>query len=210
MPNLQRLEFVTRHFLDLQTIRFAPVPAAMLLGPLAAHWMPHVSPRIAWVILLSFLSCVGAFYWWSTVAIRRRYGSVRLSAEEKARMRSHPIIAALFTIMLAGSLWFRIFAPRTYGSEFCLSTFILILMLVKALDPTNLASRRIAWAIGLLILFTVVPFLSSVKGGAASISLAGAVWLSLSIFDFLLLRQTIATLSAGLPTVGAEAVMQRG
>src|SRR5580658_3123499 len=117
MPNPQRLEFVTRHFGDLQTIRFAPVPAAMLLGPFAAHWMPHVSPGVAWVILLSFLSCVVGFYWWSTLATRRRYGSVRVSRDEALRMRLHPIIFALSMILTATLTYFYFFAPHTHFWE---------------------------------------------------------------------------------------------
>jgi hypothetical protein len=78
------------------------------------------------------------------------------------------------------------------------------------LDSTNLASRRIAWAIGLVVLFTAGPFLLGVEGGAAIILLAGAVWLSLSIFDFLLLRRSFAEISASPPTAAMEAVLHRG
>jgi hypothetical protein len=53
MPNSWRLEFIARHFSDLQTIRFAPVPMAMFLAP-AAHRMPHVSRSVAWGALFAF------------------------------------------------------------------------------------------------------------------------------------------------------------
>jgi hypothetical protein len=76
-------------------------------------------------------------------------------------------------------------------------------MLTTILDSTNLASRRIAWAIGLVVLFAVGPFLLDVEGGAALLSLAGAVWLSLSVFDFLLLRRTFAEISVFAPTDAA-------
>jgi hypothetical protein len=210
MPNPQRLEFVARHFGDLQTIRFAPVPAAMLLGPFAAHWMPHVSRGIAWGILLSFLSCVGGFYWWSTVAIRRRYGSIRLSTEEKLRMRFHPIIFALSMIFAAALTYFYFFAPHTHFSDVFITGSIFIGMLMTILDSTNLAIRRIAWAIGLVVLFGGEPFLLGVEGGAAIFPLAGAVWLSLSIFDFLLLRRTFAEISASPPAAGTEALLRHG
>src|ERR1700689_5087539 len=101
MPDPQRLEFVTIHLRDLQTIRFAPVPTALLVGPSASHWMPHVSPGIGRGMLLGFLLCVAGFYWWSTRAIRRRYGSVRLSTDQALRMRFHPIIFALSMILTA-------------------------------------------------------------------------------------------------------------
>jgi hypothetical protein len=208
MPNPQRLEFVTRHFVDLQTIRFAPVPAAMLLGPFAAHWIPHVRPGVAWGMLLSFLSCVGGFYWWSTRAIRGRYGSVRLSNEAKLRMRFHPIIFALSMIFVAALTYFCFFAPHTHFSDVYIAGSIFIGMLMTIIDSTNLASRRIAWAIGLVVLFGAGPFLLGPGGG--DIELAGAVWLSLSIFDFLLLRRTFAETSAARPTEGVEAAMQRG
>jgi hypothetical protein len=206
MPNSQRLEFVTRHFLDLQTIRFAPVPAAMLLAPLAAHRMPHVNVSTAWGILLSYLSCAGGFCWWSTLAIRRRYGSVQLSSEEALRMSRSPVIFALNMIMVAALAWFYFAAPRTHYWDVYIAFTVLIVMLRTILDSTNPAGRRVAWAIGLVVLFTAGPFLTGAGGG--EVALAGAVWLSLSIFDFLLLRRSLAT--AVPRAAGAEAVMQRG
>jgi hypothetical protein len=112
MPNLQRLEFVTRHFRDLQMIRFAPVPAAMLLGPFAAYWMPHVNRAVAWVILLSYLSCVVGFYWWSTLAMRRRYGSVKVSRDEALRMLFHPAIFVPYIIVVVVQSWLYFLDPQ--------------------------------------------------------------------------------------------------
>jgi hypothetical protein len=208
MRNLQRIEFVTRHLLDLQTIRFAPVPMTMLLAPLAAWRTQHVSREAAWAMLLGFLSVVAGVYWWSTFAIRRRYGSVKLSREEGRRMMSHPMIVAIQIVLAATLIWFYFFAPHTYSADVYLSVTIAIIMLRKILDSTNPASRRLAWAIGLVILFTSIPLLMSVDGGAVAV--AGAVWLSLSIFDFLLLRRIFAGISASAPTATAEALVNRG
>jgi hypothetical protein len=207
MPDPKRLEFVARHFGDLRTIRFAPVPAALLVGPIASRWMPHVGRGIAWGMLLSFLSCVVGFYWWSTVSIRRRYGSVKASRDEALRMRFHPIIFVLSLILAAALSYFYFFSPHTHFSEVNLLGSTFIIMLIPVLDSTNLISRRIAWAIGLVALSGAGPFLVDVDGGAADIMLAGAVWLSLSIFDFLLLRRTFAEISASSPTAAA---MHRG
>jgi hypothetical protein len=99
MPYRQRLEFITRHFKDLQTIRFAPLPIAMLLASIVPG-IPHMSKVTAWAVLMAIFLTVGGFYWWSTAAIRR-YGSVRLSRDERLRMRLHPIIWALFVLMAA-------------------------------------------------------------------------------------------------------------
>lgn len=191
MPSPQRLEFVTRHFGDLQTIRFAPVPAAMILA-LPAHKTPHLSPNAGLGMLSVFLLFVAEFYWWSTAAIRRRYGSVKLSREEARRMQHHPIIIALYVIAILGY-----FFAHAYFGDLYIAPVVLIFMLAKIVDSTNLASRRIAWAIGMVGLFTGVPFLRGVAGGAAIFSLAGTVWLSLSVFDFLLLRRTFAEISTG-------------
>ena len=209
MLDSQRLEFVTRHFGDLQTIRFAPVPATMVLA-LAAHRMPHLSPSVARGVLLVFLLSVAGFYWWSTAAIRRRYGSVKVSPEEARRMRHNPAVAALYVIQAAALLWFGFVAPHTRYSDVYIGSTILIVMLMTILDSTNLASRRIAWAIGLVILFTAGPFLLDVDSGAAIFALAGAVWLSLSVFDFLLLRRTFAVISSSQPTPAAEPEVHRG
>ena len=208
MSNPQRIEFVTRHFGDLQTLRFAPVPAAMILA-LAAHRMPHVSPSVARGLLVGFLLCVAGFYWWSTIAIRRRYGSVKVSREEALRMGHSPIIFALSMIMFAALTWFY-FADRTHFWDVYIPFTILIAMLRTILDSTNLASRRIAWAIGLVVLFTAGPFLVGVDGGAAIFALAGAAWLSLSVFDFLLLRRTLAEISSSPSTAATEAVIHHG
>ena len=191
MPSPQRLEFITRHFGDLQTIRFAPVPTAMVLS-LAAHKIPPLRPNVLWEVLVFFLLLAGGFYWWSTAVIRRRYGSVKLSREETRRMQHHPIIIALYVIAILGYF----FAHAYFGDSY-IASVVLFFMLTNIVDSTNLASRRHAWAIGMVVLFTGVPFLRGVAGGAAVFSLAGTVWLSLSVFDFLLLRRTFAEISRG-------------
>jgi hypothetical protein len=189
MPSSQRLEFVTRHFGDLQTIRFAPVSVAMILA-MPAFKMPHLSPNVGLGMLLFFLLLVIGFYRWSTAAIRRRYGSVKVSRKEARRILGHPIITALYVIVLLGY-----FFAHKYVGDLYFASVVLIFMLTKILDSTNLAGRRIAWAIGLIVLFTAVPLLKGLEGGAAIFSLAGTVWLSLSVFDFLLLRRIFAELS---------------
>ena len=208
MPDRQRLEFITRHFKDLQTIRFAPLPIAMLLAPVLPD-TSHMSRGTAWAVLMAILLTVGGFYWWSTVAIRR-YGSVRLSREEGLRMQLHPIIFALFMVMFLAQTWFYFFGPRThYWDVFTLFT-ALIIMLQTVLDSTNPASRRIAWAIGLVVLFSAGPFLYGLNREVAFSPLAGAVWLSLSIFDFLLLRRTFAEISSSPFPGGTGAVAHYG
>ena len=110
-------------------------------------------------------------------------------------MQSHLIIRAVYAILLVGLLWSRFFA-HSHLSDLYISSTIFIGMLTIILDSTNLASRRIAWAIGLVVLFGAAPFLIGIEAGAAIFSLAGTVWLSLSVFDFLLLRRTFTEISA--------------
>jgi hypothetical protein len=200
MSHLQRLEFITRHFIDLQTIRFAPLPLAMLLAPALPDTL-HMSRGAAWAVLMAILFTFGGFYWWTTVAIRR-YGSVRLSREERLRMRLHPTIFALLMVMSLAQTWFYFFGSRKhYWDVYSLFT-VFIIMLQPILDSTNPGSRRIVWAIGLVVLFSAGPLLYGVNRDMAFSPLTGGVWLSLSIFDFLLLRQTFAELSAS-PSSGA-------
>lgn len=204
MHHLQRLEFITRHFKDLQSIRFAPLPIAMLLAP-ALPDTSHMSRGTAWAVLMAILLTFSGFYWWSTIAIRR-YGSVRLSREEGLRMRFHPIIFALFIVMFLAQTWFYFFGPRKhYWDVYTLGT-VLIIMLIPIFDSTNPAVRRIVWAIGLVVLFGAGPLLYGVERDMAFSPLAGGVWLSLSIFDFLLLRRTFAEISE-FPSSGATDVV---
>ena len=125
-------------------------------------------------------------------------------------MRLHPIIFALFTVMFIIQTWFYFFGSRThYWDVYSLLT-VLIIMLQPILDFTNPASRRIAWAIGLVVLFSAGPLLYGVNRDMAFSPLAGGVWLSLSIFDFLLLRRTFAEISASPSSGGTEAVAHYG
>lgn len=123
-------------------------------------------------------------------------------------MRFHPIILALSMVFAAALTYFYFFATHTHFSDLYIAGIIFVLMLMTILDSTNLTSRRIAWAIGLVVLFGAGPFLVGAGGG--DIELGGAVWLSLSIFDFLLLRRTFAEISASPPIAGTEAVLHRG
>jgi hypothetical protein len=52
--------------------------------------------------------------------------------------------------------------------------------------------------------------LNDVDGGAAIFLLGGAVWLSLGIFDFLLLHRTFADISAAPSSGATEAVAHYG
>ena len=124
-------------------------------------------------------------------------------------MQRHPIVVVLYVIQCATLTWFY-FADRTHFWDVYMPFTILIAMLRTILDSTNLAHRRIAWAIGLVVLFTAGPFLVGVDGGEAILALAGAVWLSLSVFDFLLLRRTFAEISSSPPTAATEVVVHHG
>jgi hypothetical protein len=73
-------------------------------------------------------------------------------------------------------------------------------------EPTWVAA--FAWAIGLVILYTAGTFLVGIDGKGAIFALAGAVWLSLSVFDFLLSRRTFAEISA--PSTAAEVLSRHG
>ncbi len=214
MPDPKHVEFVTRHFEELQSIRFAPVPALMLLAPLFVELdTSHATKATAWGFLsglLGFLLFVVGFFRWSTVAIKRRYGSVKESRVEARRMMLHPAIFVLSMISAAVASWFYIFGPRRYGSYVYFAFILLNLMLRTILDSTNPPSRRVVWTIGLVVLCSAEPFLKDVDGGAAVPLLGGIVWLSLSIFDFMLLRRTLVEISASPSSGLTEPVAQFG
>jgi len=183
MPDPQRLEFVTRHFRDLQRIRLLPIQLVMTLA-LVEH-RPAVSVPVAWTMLCGFLLLVVGFFWWSTVAIRRRYGAVKLSRAEELRMRSHPVIVALYVILAALMLWYRHVLHSSFSNLY-MATTVLIFMLSTILDPTNIRGRRIAYAIGTVVLFAMVPLTIDVRGGAMALTI---------IVDFLLLRRAFTGVS---------------
>ena len=190
MSNRQRLEFVTRHFSDLQTIRFAPVPVAMILA-VVAHPASGVGRIGSWSILLSFLVAAVGFYQWSTAAIRRRYGPVQTIHPESWRMQRHPVIVLLRVALALAAVWWYL-SPRTSSwTDVYIAFTVLLFMLIKILDSTNLASRRIVWGLGLVTLFGAVPFLARMDRGAPVFLLAGGIWLALSAFDFMLLRRIL-------------------
>jgi hypothetical protein len=201
MSDPQRLEFVTRHFGDLQTIRFAPLPLTMILMA-AAQPMPRFWRIASWSILLSFLLTTGGFYWWSKAAIRQRYGSVQAIPGESRRMQQHPVIVALRIALGLAAVW--CWLSRTSWSDIYLAFTVLLFMLTKILDSTNLVSRRIAWGLGLMILCGAVPFM--VRGGrdAALFALGGGIWLALSVFDFMLIRQILGSTSSPPAAITAE------
>ena len=180
------LEFVTRHFRDLQTIRFAPLPLAMILLAIVQR-TPHNRAGALTVVLLFVFSVTG-FYAWSTRAIKRRYGSVKESRDEAQRMRYHPVILLLHLAFVAALTWAYFFSRGNFWNIYPIFT-IVIYMLIKILDPTNLQARRIAWGLGLGVLAIAGSFLVSVDSAAPLAVLGGVVWLSLSLYDFLLLRR---------------------
>ncbi len=210
MSNRQRLEFVTSHFEDLQTIRFAALPLAMLAVPVVVR-IPHIWGPMGLPFLAIFVLGGIGFYWWSTVAIKRRYGSVKALRVELVRRQQHPAILVLSMIMLATLLWFHFFAPSTRHTDLYLMFIVLIVMLQRILDAANPTRRRVVWAIGLVALFGGGALLRDVDGGKWIFALGGAVWLSISIFDFLLLRRTFAG-NAAFPSSGngEEPVAQYG
>ena len=193
MSDPQRLEFVTRHFGDLQMIRFAPLPLTMILAAVAQP-MPRFGRIAAWSILLSFLLTTGGFWWWSKAAIRRRYGSVQAMPGESQRMQSHPLIVALRIALGLAAVW--CWLSRTSWSDIYLAFTVLLFMLTKILDSTNLVSRRIAWGLGLMILCGAVPFTVRSGRDVALFALGGGIWLALSLFDFMLMRQILSPRSS--------------
>jgi hypothetical protein len=209
MPDPQRVEFITRHFKDLQTIRFAPLPVAILFVPFI-NPAPHGNVIVARTLFLIYLLGIVGFYWWSTGAIKRRYGSVKLSNDDaQRRMNFPPATFALYMIMVAVQSWFYFLDRRNYHWEVYGVGFILIRMMQPILDSTNPSSRRVAWTVGLVVLFGAGYFLNRAESPAICF-LVGGVWLSLSIFDFLLLRRTFAEISSPPSTEDAGAVAQYG
>ncbi|HWE53123.1 MAG TPA: hypothetical protein VG273_25250 [Bryobacteraceae bacterium] len=189
MLDSQRLEFVTRHFWDLRRIRWVPVQLALILA-VAGRRMSHLSVGVARALLGAFLLLTIGFYWWATVAIRRRYGAVQPAPGEGNRMMKHPVIAAAWIVYLASLTLRPLFKHSDTLSSVAMLAVVLVAFLSTILDRTNIPRRRIADAIGMIVLFGAGTVISNIFDGAAVISLAGLVWFSLSLYDFQLLRRT--------------------
>jgi hypothetical protein len=189
----ERLSFVTRHFYNLQSIRFAPLEVGLILLAITPS-PPPLTPRSLRISLCLFLLGAAAFCWWSTVTLRRRYGFIKPSAADVVRINRHPLMVALNILWVAGLLWFSFFR-HTRGSglsDFLVATGILSVMVTPVLDKTNLPDRRIAYAIGLACVGTAFVFAEFFDIGRPFFAIAGLVALSLSTFDYWLLRQTFA------------------
>jgi hypothetical protein len=189
----ERLSFVTRHFYNLQSIRFAPLEVGLILLAVTPS-PPPLTPRAFLVSLCLFLLCAAAFYWWSTVALKHRYGFLKPSPADVVRMNRHPLMVALNILWGTGLLWFSFFRPtRGSGlSDYLVATAVLSVMLKPILDKTNLPDRRFAYVLGLASVGTAFVLAESFDSGRLFVAIAGLVALSLSTFDYRLLRQTFA------------------
>jgi hypothetical protein len=172
MLDPQRLEFVTRHFRDLQRIRCAPVQILMILAPVW-QWLPHVSTREAWG------DASGG------------YLLVIPPVGESNRMMKHPVIITLYAVYAAFWIVARLVEHSRAIADIALTAVGLLALLITILDTTNVRDRRIAYGIGLVILFVVGSLILDVRNGAVTVSLAGSIWILLNLYDFLLLRRTV-------------------
>jgi hypothetical protein len=170
----------------------------MLLAPVLPK-PSHVTRSAALATLIAVVSTVGGFYWWSTTAIRH-WKPAPSSAKKEFKKPTHPVIAVLFMIMFLAQVWSYFFNARIHYWDVYTLLTVLVLMLQPPLDSTNPPVRRIAWAMGLVVLYAVGPFLYGLSRDIVFSPLAGGVWLSLSILDFLLLRYASSDLYAFAPS----------
>lgn len=186
-PNMnerKRLAFLAANYHSLQTLRFAPVFAFLVVG----HWWPADasirSDRIALGVVLSI--CI-LWYWLLNAFYQQRYGRV-----ETTRFTERPDDKSEWIFLLIIPLAYLLIHFGKISSDFGL-LWIPLYIFYRGITSPNLPLRRgYHFAAGVFLL--VVIFLSMIPGmdgHQMSLSLKwvsiGAVLLLRSILDHILL-----------------------
>jgi hypothetical protein len=195
----KRLRFLALHLHDLQSLRWLGLECACILMPFLSL-LTERQARVACAILVAFTVCwFAVFCRW----VRSHFGRTRLSAAERMRQR-YPTqwIALLIGLFLVGHLIWRV-RFHSNGSDWYLNMIIVVWLLSRVLDTTNLPERRIAYATalaGTLLTYLLLVKTSSLPDGNwlqyVPISAFGVILLVLSLFDLYLLQSTVARFNA--------------
>jgi hypothetical protein len=198
-PHLARLTFLARHLDDLQTIRFAGIPVALMELPLLDRASHHAQIiTLAVTIALSV-----AWYYFSRHWFQGHYGR---SWNDASMMEYSggwtPRTVVAFTAFGVLFCWFELLAFNPAKHHLVNMWWIMGMAVWSGRivrDRTNLSIRRTVYKFSALAyIFCVLPILLTAFAAYAhtvqlySLSLFGTVLFAVALFDATLLHRTFA------------------
>jgi hypothetical protein len=183
IPPNARVNFLTLHLADLQSVRMLPFFLTIAVLPLADRiWSSSARVLIfgsyAWLALL--------FVWFGVTSryLRERFGSsqpVFVLAKEGPLRRGSGSLIALVLIVLGVSIYCILRGGmQPLGFAAVLGS---ALMARQIFDSSNPGVRRVVYGVA-LALSACVPLLLH---GSSYISASGVAWSAISVFDYALL-----------------------
>jgi hypothetical protein len=118
MKELDRLEYITRHYYDLQMVRFAPVWCFLLGGvALKRLFVRYYCPSVLTVVagVLVFLLVQTAWYLLANRYYQRRFGKVETSKAIAMPMKPNSIYLAVLLTIVTWSVLDRFFLPHNHA-----------------------------------------------------------------------------------------------
>jgi len=188
MDDRRRLTFLTRHYYDLQGVRFAPLWIAGLF--LLLVWMPHYAQCdcIGWGALCYALGGLLAIQvlWYCTANwyYRRRFGWLRPAPYRFAKMK--PCGPLWWIFLLSLTVW-AIYCKLNHTAAFI--PYLLAFFLTQpAYNAENPPIRRITYGVGagLVAASALLNWLTR-SDGAIYVATLCVTMLGLGIADHLLL-----------------------
>jgi len=197
-PELARLTFLARHLNDLQSIRLADIPIAMMQLPLL-NVISHRTQMTA-MIVTAMLSVV--WFYTSGAWFRHRYGRASTWSDSTADLpngwtRTYAVGFAIFGLLMG---WIDVLTASS-AHQTRLINMVLFIGIGQCMgqvirDRTNLLLRRTVYrsvAIGSFFsMLSVLPgaFIHSLAPSLFGLAGYGLLLLGLTVFDAWLLQRT--------------------
>lgn len=200
-PQNPRVEFLTKHRVDLELWSIIPVNLALAAAPVYDRL---AAPQLT-AILVAILASNWLWLWWSTPRIEKFIGVFRANSFANRKFNRRPwsltvrVWGTLLTVVAIiiflnrdrhsyrGDVWME----RSSGTWLCL---LLVFCLYRALDRTNYGPRRLWYGIAALVLAVGYYFFSTSPGSfAVTLVLLGTTGIVLGLLDLGLLFHFAST-----------------
>jgi hypothetical protein len=196
MDQQHRLLFLTHRYYDLQSLRFAPVWAALLALGAAVKWLKISStalgPAADWSVCLAVLAVEGLWYWMASLYYQRRFGWLKPDPLRLINQRRRgPLFFLFWTSMLAWAVYCGLHQSNAFFPY-----LLAALMSQPMFDAENPPLRRIAYGLGgLLIAAAALANRFAHLDGWVYFSSLCAVMLALGVADHMLLLSLLGPAS---------------